>query len=334
MADKFQSSILAANWDNALNGGLVAYSILDSAQSKQEALAILGAGVRPNDALNPLALVNQKGESSYNNPSGSSVYAFDGRKGRHYTVSLADGVETISISGQSTGSARYGLVVPKGVKTGKIYTASVLIQATSVVGNPYFMVSNNLSSIAKVVYITQQQEYALLSVTFTAASDGDSVLLELVAGNGSSLSSNVRGWKMEEGPTQTLAYQKSDGSWELLPQPENDYATQLLKCQQYYIPVVGEYPFYGRTNTSADTGISAFFPTPIRMRATPVWTGNPSDFMVCCDEQNIPVSAISSITVKPTGLFLSLAVPSGIGTKKAVVISCVNHTKAGFDASL
>ena len=40
--------------------------------------------------------------------------------------------------------------------------------------------------------------------------------------------------KIEQGSTQTLAYQDSTGAWHLLPQPESDYATQLLKCQRYY----------------------------------------------------------------------------------------------------
>ena len=40
--------------------------------------------------------------------------------------------------------------------------------------------------------------------------------------------------KLEEGSTQTLAYQDEDGAWQLLPQPESDYATQMLKCQRYY----------------------------------------------------------------------------------------------------
>ena len=40
--------------------------------------------------------------------------------------------------------------------------------------------------------------------------------------------------KLESGEGQTLAYQDEDGAWQLLPQPESDYATQLAKCQRYY----------------------------------------------------------------------------------------------------
>ena len=40
--------------------------------------------------------------------------------------------------------------------------------------------------------------------------------------------------KLEIGDTQTLAYQDDTGAWQLLPQPESDYATQLARCQRYY----------------------------------------------------------------------------------------------------
>ena len=44
----------------------------------------------------------------------------------------------------------------------------------------------------------------------------------------------VRAAKLERGENQTLAYQGDDGLWQLLPQPDLDYRTQLLKCQAYY----------------------------------------------------------------------------------------------------
>lgn len=40
--------------------------------------------------------------------------------------------------------------------------------------------------------------------------------------------------KLELGEGQTLAYQDDNGTWKLLPQPDMDYWTQMLRCQQYY----------------------------------------------------------------------------------------------------
>ena len=213
-----------------------AVSNMGAASTPQAALSALGAGVQPNGVLNPFALINQAGQSSYSNPTGSTVYAFDGRKGRHFDVSLSNGVETISIAGVSSGAARYGAVVPQGVQAGKTYTASVFIKATSVTGDPYFMCSNNLTNTGTAIFITQvSQDYVILSTTFTAASDGSSVLLELVCLNGRSLTADVYGWKIEEGEGQTLAYQDSTGAWHRLPQPEDvDYAGQLAKCEYYH----------------------------------------------------------------------------------------------------
>ena len=212
-----------------------AVTVLGAPTTPQAALSALGAGVRPNGALNPYALVNQAGQSSYSNDTGSTAYAFDGRKGRHFDVSLSDGVETVSIASVSSGAARYGAVVSQGVQAGKTYTASVFVKATSVTGDPYFMCSNNLTNIGTAIFITQvSQDYVILSTTFTAASDGSSVLLEFVTLNGSSLTADVYGWKIEEGDTQTLAYQDSAGAWHRLPQPEDgDYAGQLAKCKLY-----------------------------------------------------------------------------------------------------
>lgn len=246
---------------------------MGGASTPQAALAALGAGVRSNGVLNPYALVNQAGQSSYSNHTGGTAYAFDGRKGRLYDVSLADGVETISIAGVSTGAARYGAVVPQGVQAGKTYTASVLVKAKSVTGNPYFMCSNNLTNIGTVAYIPQpSQNYVILSTTFTAASEGSSVLLELVAPNGSSLTADVRGWKTEEGLNQTLAYQDINGILQLLPQPDSSYAAQLLECQRYQVPIATGLSV--RASLVTTNYITFLVPLPCTLRTTPSISGS------------------------------------------------------------
>ena len=253
-----------------------AVTALGAPTTPQAALSALGAGVRPNGVLNPYALINQRGQSSYSNDTGSTVYAFDGRKGRHFDVSLSDGVETVSIAGVSSGAARYGAVVPQGVQAGKTYTASVFVKATSVTGNPYFMCSNNLTNIGKSADIKQSQDYVIWSTTFTAASDGSSVLLELVALNGSSLTADVYGWKIEEEEGQTLAYQDSTGAWHRLPQPEDgDYAGQLAKCKLYLNRLAnagGAGLTVAQSYLSVSSG-TVYFPVPLDC---PMRPGNPT----------------------------------------------------------
>lgn len=253
-----------------------AVAVLGAPKTPQAALSALGAGVRPNGVLNPYALINQRGQSSYS-ATQTIAYAFDGRKGRYYTVSLENGVESIQITGQPSIAARYGAVVPHGVQAGKTYTASVFVKATSVTGNPYFMCSNNLSNIGTVIFITQvSQDYVVLSTTFTAASDGSSVLLELGASNGSSLTADVYGWKIEEGEGQTLAYQDSTGAWHRLPQPEDgDYAGQLLKCKRYLNKLAyagGAGLTVAQSYLGGYSG-TAYFPVPLDC---PMRPGNPT----------------------------------------------------------
>ena len=69
--------------------------------------------------------------------------------------------------------------------------------------------------------------------------------------------------KLESGEGQTLAYQDDSGAWQLLPQPESDYATQKLKCMRYY----QKFDWLGGGADFAP--IRVFFPLPFAMRTTP-----------------------------------------------------------------
>ena len=270
----------------------------------------IGASPRPNGALNPLALINQKGQSSYSNNTGSSKYAFDGRKGRLFNVALADGVESISITGIQEGAARYGAVVPSGIKSGKTYTASVCIKATSVTGNPYFMCSNKSTIVAgsAPINITQSQDYIVLSTTFTASADGTSVLLELVAGsNGSALSADVCGWKIEEGPNQTLAYQDADDAWHMLPQAESDYATQLGKCQRFLYVLKGQ-SWIGSGVMDNNTQGQFFIPLPVTMRTVPTISGT---VRIYNQLNNVEATEISAFDFSSNGVHGFFKIGSG-----------------------
>ena len=79
----------------------------------------------------------------------------------------------------------------------------------------------------------------------------------------------IQAAKIEEGNTQTLAYQDEDGAWQLLPQPESDYATQLIKCLYYYWD--SDSPGYGGCSGIAinPTTLMCNVQFPIPMRTIP-----------------------------------------------------------------
>ena len=84
--------------------------------------------------------------------------------------------------------------------------------------------------------------------------------------------------KTEFGSTQTLAYQDDEGAWQLLPQPESDYATQLLKCQKYLFDCGNGNASYPAM-INGTSGI-ATIQTPVQMAKTPVLVKKSSGYGV------------------------------------------------------
>ncbi len=86
---------------------------------------------------------------------------------------------------------------------------------------------------------------------------------------GGSVTRTVKAIKLEVGNTQTLAYQDAGGVWHLLPQPEGDYAAQLLRCQQYqFVNKNPQTSFPAIMNGNYGT---ATVQTPVPMGKTPVF---------------------------------------------------------------
>ena len=114
--------------------------------------------------------------------------------------------------------------------------------------------------------------------------------------------------KLEIGDTQTLAYQDEDGAWQLLPQPESDYATQLARCQRYFQKIDTKQIGVGMTETDAIWFSWGF---PVEMRTTPVATIK--------NLPTFPYGKISDVTAMGTkwvsattkGMSCSFLVPSG-----------------------
>lgn len=242
--------IKASASDNTHIGDVV--SVLGGATTPQGALANLGAGVRPNLLINPFFEVNQRGQSSYGQGPTVDMWRL-GTDGNGKATVANDG---IIISGNTGTNCNFEVgieEVPPGT-----YTESFLVDDHTKVSQIYANGSGQFN-------ITEN----LISYTFEVKSELDSVYWGiqkfLSAGD-----LKIFGAKLEEGSTQTLAYQDEDGAWQLLPQPESDYATQLTKCQRYYLPIDQMEYRAGQVGTNY---IGFSVPTPVTMRTNPVLAG-------------------------------------------------------------
>lgn len=241
---------------NTLTGG---------ATTPQAALANLGAGVRPNLLDNAIFIgggsqqgggqlpVNQRGQTSYT----AAGYTID-RWTCSASITLDINSDGITIDASNIGEF-IRTIVPN-IVPGETYTLSVL--AEIIAGYPRLgawdagevKMTNGLSKFTFTAVNTTN------SVYFCRNTDGDPVC-----------SVKAKAAKLEEGSTQTLAYQDDTGAWQLLPQPESDYATQLLKCQRYQVVL----PYVDSPAISNNgTTMYGIIPTPVPMRAIPAIENN------------------------------------------------------------
>ncbi|MFQ7241280.1 hypothetical protein [Agathobaculum sp.] len=210
---------------------------LSNLDTPQAALANLGAGVRPNLLDNAIFIgggsqqgggqlpVNQRGQTSYVDGNVIDRWKLSGNGGQSLTIA-SDGIIL-------TSTADYGFYFTQNLEQsvieaclGKKVTASVLS-----VGQNTAQASLNLyvDNTWKDYMVIQE---GLSTKQFTIPLTANSFYINI--GAQSSGTCKLIAVKLEFGSTQTLAYQDEDGVWQLLPQPESDYATQLAKCQRYY----------------------------------------------------------------------------------------------------
>ena len=249
-----------------------AVAVLGAAGTPQGAIAALGAGVRPNLLDNAYFVgggagwgvfpVNQRGQTSY-------TPVFNGRVMDRWAVEAdADLKVTLEPDGillENTGSSDRQLkqIIPSGIlSTGNQYCISALFDlisgsSTVAIGqteSPYGSlgsVSLGSSGFASEVVEPQTDaEWKYIVYVYPGAKV------------------KIKALKLEEGSSQTLAYQKSDGTWAMLPQ-NLSYQQELAKCQAYLKPLAGFYA--GGTPASSVTKVSFFVPGP--MRALPVVSG-------------------------------------------------------------
>ena len=189
------------------------------ATNPQAALAALGAGVRPNLLINPFFQVNQRGQTSY---SGTySAHTVDGwllNQQKTATLNVqSNGVQIVA--GAGTAQFRQYL---ESLSDG-VYTLSFLFTDGSL---GYAVHEKSGTAYTRKDYTGSD----VWGMGMQDTSGKPTAYMYVQAG----MSAAPVASKLESGEGQTLAYQDDTGAWQLLPQPESDYATQLAKCQRYY----------------------------------------------------------------------------------------------------
>lgn len=273
------------------------------ATTPQGALAALGAGVRPNLLDNAIFIgggsqqgggqlpVNQRGQTSYS----ALTYGIDRWKlfatGEFVVALNSDYISINLITASVVNMSQF--VENYSFFKGKTLTFSAIVRGKGAI----------TVGVSDGSYITRadydSHEWGLLTATFTLGED--ITRLEVVLQSQENF--DVKATKVELGSAQTLAYQDEDGAWQLLPQPESDYAAQLLKCQKYLLPL-GDVCALGLGAFNNRIWFSV--PTPTRMRTTPVLQGDltlypPSDAINITNWTVEKLNAANCVTIYADG---------------------------------
>lgn len=236
------------------------HTLTGDATTPQAALAALGAGVRPSKIINGAFQINQRGQDSY---TGTWSYCFDGWVLASNTTATRNSNGDIIIS--NTSDSLKGYILQR-IENPIFDTESTFSLLTT---DGLFWTTGNMDSIS---HNTFSEETPFGNITVEYGSDNRQyVAVTLNEGQSITLpASKGDVAKFEDGNTQTLAYQDEDGNWQLLPQPESDYATQLAKCQRYF------RSFNAWTKFEADyiDANRVSFSIPGDMRIDPTVTGD------------------------------------------------------------
>lgn len=317
-----------------IDKGVASGLTMGGAETTQEALAALGAGVRPSLLINGYFQrpVNQRGNTLY---SGTG-YGIDGW--RSYSSSAQ--MEIISGGIKVTG-------------TGGIPSFFQKLEDDLIVAGTEFTFSAFLTEVTGTVRLTARFGYGnsdaylsqafcnvpepgVYAVTFTIPENATTMRVGISsASNGSAI---ARAMKLEYGPNQTLGYQDSDGNWQLLPQPDDDYATQLLWCRIFAFDLTGEatvgYVGTGYAETANTARI--IVPIPQSFRTTPVVSYSGDWYITTAGHagaSGYPVTNMSVNTVAENCVALSVTT-SGMTLGESVALHFRNGGRCWLDASL
>ncbi|MBE5054788.1 hypothetical protein INF37_02050 [Pseudoflavonifractor sp. DSM 107456] len=277
-----------------------AVDALNGAKTPQEALANLGAGVRPSRIVNGGFKENQRGKNSY---TGAWNYCFDGWVLSSNMTIEKSGNGDIVVSNTSASENGYLIQRIESPLFDVVSTFSV------VTNEGVFCATGNMNSVSHDGF-SESTSFGSVSVEWD--SSWQYVSIGLRAGQSITFpTSKGVVAKFEDGLNQTLAYQKSDGTLEPIPQPDSKPGQILAECQRYiYSPFYGAFPTapIGTVFVSNQTTGFVVVKTPVLMRTKPVFSGDPSKLWIVKSNGGGAQrpSALSVMGMSGCGVFLSV----------------------------
>ena len=280
-----------------------AIDALGGAKTPQEALANLGAGVRPNlgDNCNFTDPINQKGVTSWSLPSGNAPI-FDRWKAQGESGSIDVKLETGGLKLSMT-AANQGII--QGYVGGylthrKVYTSSVIVD-----GKLYSAEIVPEEDTGMVVPYPGA-EFSC-AITF---GEGQCQWYPYIDYRLDPRTVTIARCKLENDRGQTLGYMEND-SVKILSQPDEKTAYRLADCQRYlYSPFYGAFPTspIGTVFVSNQTTGFVVINTPVLMRTKPVFSGDPSKLWIVKSNGGGAQrpSALSVMGMSGCGVFLSV----------------------------
>ena len=150
--------------------------------------------------------------------------------------------------------------------------------------------------------------------------------------NGDTLS-DIEIIKLEPGRVQTAAYQKSDGTWAMLPQNLN-YQQELAKCQAYQIelnPYKLQIPTVGTVTRGPGSWYCAIA-LPATMRTIPTLKIDRGTPTVECPDGTFPVSQLTLLSATSGMAIFVLTFSGSTPSAASSGILYIAGTGSGADA--
>lgn len=249
----------------------------------------VGGGIQDGYGVFP---VNQKSEKNYSGKGYSIDRWFNEFSGDTTINVLSDGILFSTKKQFSNFAQRVDLSMFEGQKMKLSFLLSdvspgMYLQAYQS-GNPNAAVQvpavNGISTLSFVV--VPNSGITTVQVQFRDSDSADYQTVKIYAA------------KLEIGDKQTLAYQDSDGDWNLLDTPY--YGEELARCQrQLYIPATGTVSTFYAASVNPTSG-DIFFPVivPVQMRTVPVLTVSQCTLYVGAEDKAITPSSVTCYALR------------------------------------
>lgn len=223
--------------------------------------------------------INQRGQSSYTGRSGYDDYSVDRW--------MTSGAVTVNVTNN-------GITFPSGEKgfkhkidnsvlsslLGKTVTLSAMLSDGTIISKSGALPSTLPSSDTSYVTLLFTTASGAASISFRLSSSGGHVLLW---GDSASSEISLRAVKLELGSVSTLAMDTAP-----------NYATELLKCQRYFVRLnSNKSQYFTLGNGIAGSASAAFFKTllPTTMRSAPSVSGSNDALLARTGSSSVNISS-------------------------------------------